>query len=309
MKQYLDLLQRIISDGQYKDETRGQPTMYRFDERLRVSLDKGAPIITTRKVRWKNLIVELLWLISGEGSIEPMLKEDVSFWKPWADENGRIESYGQFWRSLPISIGESGDIERRRANLPVSFKDGKPFLNPSSHKFIHEENEWWGFDQLAYVIWLLKNQPYSRRIKLDQWVPQNAFASSLPPCPCHILFDVLPPKENVEEPTLNLQVWQRSADVPVGVTYNLGVYGTFGILMANEVGMRPGEISFSFTNAHIYEDQIADVLRQIRRKPLNRPYLMTNIEKPMVDWEVSDYEKFAIVDYSHHAPIHYSVQK
>lgn len=319
MDSYLNLLKRIVDEGTFKEKTRGQPTIYRFNESLQVDLAPGPPIITTREVRFQNLIVELLWLISGANSIEPMQEVGVNFWSPWADENGHVESYGRFWRHLPFSYVHqyTPDQSQKENGMVVSQNQGKPFLDAPRSGTLdqkdapflrHDERFGWGFDQLEHVIWKLKNEPYSRRIKLDQWIPQNALASSLPPCPCHLLFDVAPPGEGEEDPKLNLHVWQRSADVPVGVVYNLGVYGMFAILLAREVGMRPGEIAFSFTNAHIYEDQIPQVMRQVKREPLPRSEMIVHADKPMLEWEVSDYEKFVLLNYDHKEAINYPVQ-
>ena len=305
MDAYLNLLERVLIDGIKDTETRGQPTIQSFGESITVDLKEGLPILTTKEIRLKNIIGEMLWFISGKNTINDLKENNINFWEDWADNEGRVESYGRYWRYLPLSNHEPVNDPDEPGDVWV---DGKPYLGRNSEFVTMDKDGKPYFDQLAYVYQTLKRNPGSRRIKLDQWVSQNAFASSLPPCPCHLVFNTHPRPYGEDERVLNLHVWQRSADVPIGVPYNLAVYGCFLMCLAIDLHFVPGKLKFSFTNAHIYKDQVDKAYNQLSRIPRSRPMFRAIPDGTVLSWGMENIDDFSIAGYNPLPSIKYPVQ-
>ena len=190
MHQYLDLTRHVLKHGHRKENRTGVDTISTFNYNYEVDLREGFPLLTTKQISWKNIVIENLWFLSGSKDISLLRKHGCKFWDPWADADGLVPSaYGNFWRHFPFP-DESGD---------ENFTD-----------------------QIAWVLDSIKKSPMSRRHVVSAWYPHNAQSSALPPCHAFWAFNVQMTEEN--EPILCLHLTQRSADVALGVPYNIAGY-------------------------------------------------------------------------------------
>lgn len=248
MREYHALVERILSDGVRKENRTGVDTLSVFGDTRRYDLAEGFPLLTTKKVSWKNIVAELLWFMSGDPTIDFLHKHKCKFWDPWAKEDNTVPSaYGNFWRRFPVPH------EQRMGVMHAAT-----------------------VDQLAWVIELLKTQPNTRRAVVSAWAPSNAHTSDLPPC--HVLFVF-----NATGNTLNLHLTQRSADIALGVPYNIPSYALLLTLVARFVGMEPGTFVHTLVDAHIYTakpdgslaeyDHVPGLKTQLTREPRALPKL------------------------------------
>ena len=214
MKEYLDLVKLVIDEGTHKKSRTGIDTISYFGAFYKVDLQKGFPLLTTKKVEWKSLLKEVLWYLSGENHIRN-LRQHTKIWDAWADENGRLQTaYGRFWRRFPVPESKA-------------VLDGEVYVD-ENHPFVHrEENGSLSFDQVGWVINEIKNNPNSRRLVISAWHPANAVISKLPPC--HYTFTF-----NVNDGKLNCHLTQRSGDIALGIPFNLGAYSMLTQIIAQE---------------------------------------------------------------------------
>lgn len=241
MKQYHDLVESVILNGQFKENRTGVDTISNFGESYKIDLQKGFPLLTTKKMdgfRWESLIHEILWYFSGEEHIDN-LTEETSIWDEWADEHNRLETaYGRFWRRYPVP----------------DMLEGLAGENWERDKYVTREERPGGksqlvIDQVEYILDTLKNNPHSRRMVLNAWHPGNACTSSLPPCHYSSVFNV----QNIDgEEYLNCHLSQRSADIALGVPFNIAAYSIITKIFAQRAGMKVGEFQHSLVDAHIY---------------------------------------------------------
>lgn len=228
---YLDIVSTILNTGRHKPNRTGIDTLSCFDLSFKHDMADGFPLLTTKAINWQAVVYELLWFLSGESSIA-LLQKRTSIWNSWADSSGNLESaYGYFWRHFPVV--QPSDIE----------------TTPGKYAAVDGSDV--GFDQIRWVIRELRRNPNSRRLVVSAWHPQNAWASRLPPC--HMLYVF-----NVQGETLNLHMTQRSCDVGVGLPFNIASYALLLHLMARCVSLRPGRLSISLVDAHIYYVDPAD---------------------------------------------------
>ncbi len=271
MHQYLKLLKDIRENGQMTDDRTGTGTQSLFGRQVRYKMSDGFPLVTTKKVNTKALIHELLWFIKGDTNIKYLNNNGVNIWNEWADENGDLGPvYGAQWR-------------RHLGARPVA------------HAGLGEYNvvpQW--DDQLAQVIEQIKTNPTSRRLIIDSWnVPQIA-DMALPPCHCLMQFKVYQGK-------LDLQLYQRSADVFLGVPFNIASYALLLGMVAQVTGTLAGDFIHSFGDVHIYNNHQEQVELQLSRKPYMLPTLLLNPEiKNIDDFTFDDIE---IKGYVHHPSI------
>ncbi|MFP4589882.1 MAG: thymidylate synthase [Halobacteriales archaeon] len=228
MRTYLTLVESVLREGGYKPNRTAVDTISTFHYEYEVDLAEGFPLLTTKAMYWDSLLYEFFWYLSGQEHIRE-LREQTSIWDQWADEEGRLETaYGRFWRRYPIPPEED--------RLP-----GEAWPD-ADHPCVTDEGT---FDQLAYVLRKLRDEPHSRRIVVSAWHPANAAVSKLPPCHYTYTF-------NVQGDRLNLKLEQRSADVAVGVPFNIAAYSLLLLVIARETGFEPGTFAHSLTDAHIY---------------------------------------------------------
>ncbi|TWP23421.1 thymidylate synthase [Apibacter muscae] len=258
MKAYLDLLQHILDNGVEKDDRTGTGTISTFGYQMRIDLQKGFPLLTTKKLHLRSIIYELLWFLKGDTNIKYLSDNKVKIWDEWADENGDLGPvYGHQWRSW-------GTL------------NGKPI------------------DQISEVIDQIKNNPDSRRMIVSAW--NVADLPSMALAPCHALFQFY-----VSKGKLSLQLYQRSADVFLGVPFNIASYALLLHMMAQVCKLDVGEFIHTFGDVHIYKNHIEQVQLQLRRQPFILPKLLLN---PKIN-NIFDFkfEDFAIENYEAHPHI------
>ena len=258
MQQYLGLLQHILSTGVQKHDRTGTGTISTFGYQMRFDLQKGFPLVTTKKVHTKSIIHELLWFLKGETNIQYLKEHGVSIWNEWANEHGELGPvYGKQWRSW-------------------EGKDGKVV------------------DQVSDLVKQIKSNPDSRRLIVSAWnvteLPQMALM------PCHTLFQFY-----VANGKLSCQLYQRSADVFLGVPFNIASYALLTLMIAQVCDLEPGEFIHTFGDVHIYNNHIEQVKLQLTREPYPLPLMKLNpAVKNIFDFK---YEDFALEDYQSHPAI------
>lgn len=262
MKQYHDLLKEVLNKGSQKEDRTGTGTISIFGYQMRFDLQEGFPLVTTKKVHLRSIIHELLWFLKGDTNIAYLQENKVRIWNEWADDNGDLGPvYGFQWRNW------NGD----------------------------------GIDQIKNAIHQLKNKPDSRRIIVSAWNPSvlpdtsKSFAenvangkAALPPCHAFFQFYVLDGK-------LSCQLYQRSADIFLGVPFNIASYALFTLMVAQVCGYEPGEFIHTFGDAHIYNNHLEQIELQLSREPRTLPKMVLNPE--IRDIFEFKYEDFTLLDY------------
>lgn len=258
MQQYLNLLQHILDNGVHKSDRTGTGTQSCFGYQMRFDLQKGFPLVTTKKLHVKSIIHELLWFLKGETNIAYLKENGVRIWDEWADENGELGPvYGKQWRSW-------------------EGKDGKVV------------------DQISELIAQIKKNPDSRRLIVNAWnvaeLPEMALM------PCHTMFQFY-----VANGKLSCQLYQRSADVFLGVPFNIASYALLTIMIAQVCDMEPGEFIHTFGDVHIYSNHMEQVNLQLSRTPYPLPTMKLNpVVKNIFEFK---FENFILENYQSHPAI------
>jgi thymidylate synthase len=301
VKQYLDLVSSVLERGTRKPNRTGVDTISTFNENYEIDLRQGFPLLTTKEISWKNIVVENLWFLSGETDIGLLKKHGCKFWDPWADAGGKVPSaYGNFWRHFPVHDAE-----------------GRAAFN----------------DQVRWVARELKENPMSRRLVVTAWAPGNAQTSRLPPCHLLFMFNVqtaipaagAPPTPDAADPMLCLHLTQRSADVALGVPYNIAGYALLLELFARFSGIPAGLFGHTLVDAHVYtakpdgsmaeHDHVPGLRRQLERRPRQLPRLtidpaIRSIDdlKPLLEADTQTVmNHFTLTGYDPHPPISFKV--
>lgn len=268
MKVYLDLVERVLTNGILKKNRTGVDTISCFSEHYKIDLSLGYPLLTTKKVNFNSMLRETLWYLTGEDHIRN-LRNFTKIWDAWADENGNLETaYGRYWRRFPSAQ-----------------------INKTTGKY--EVNE---IDQIGEVIKLIKNNPDSRRMVISAWEPGNALFSKLPPC--HYTFAF-----NVADGKLNCHLTQRSGDIALGIPFNIACYSLLTQVIAQEVNLKVGVFSHTIIDAHIYVNHIDGLKEQLKRTPKKLPELI--ISKKSID--DLKFEDFQLNNYVYDEPIKFEV--
>jgi len=258
MKQYLDLLDHVLTNGAMKSDRTGTGTISVFGYQMRFNLEDGFPVMTTKKLHLKSIIHELLWFISGDTNTRYLTDNGVRIWDEWADKDGNLGPvYGSQWRSWPAGGGKK-------------------------------------IDQLSNVIDSIKKSPDSRRHIVNAWNVGELDKMALPPC--HILFQFY-----VADGRLSCQLYQRSADIFLGVPFNIASYALLTMMIARSTGLKPGEFVHTLGDAHIYLNHVEQVRLQLTRKPFRLPEMVINPE--VKDIFSFRYEDFTLIDYVAHPHI------
>jgi thymidylate synthase len=270
MKQYLDLVSHVLTNGAQKGDRTGTGTKSVFGYQMRFDLAEGFPMVTTKKLHLKSIIYELLWFLKGDTNIGYLNENGVKIWDGWADENGDLGPvYGHQWRNW-----NSEEI-----------------------------------DQIAELIETLKTNPNSRRMLVSAWNPSvlpdtsKSFSdnvangkAALPPCHAFFQFYVSPPTEEGGKGKLSCQLYQRSADIFLGVPFNIASYALFTMMVAQVVGLEAGDFIHTFGDAHIYNNHIEQLELQLSRDPKPLPRMILNpqvkniFEFTFDDFTVEGYE-------------------
>ncbi|MCC5914808.1 MAG: thymidylate synthase [Balneolaceae bacterium] len=266
MRQYLDLVERVLENGVRKENRTGTDTISSFAEFYKVDLAEGFPLLTTKKVYFRSVIYELLWYLRGEDHVRWLRDEkDVHIWDAWADEDGYVGPiYPVLWRRFPS----------------LKKKEGGTYSPQGSN----EQAEWRydEFDQVARAIEMIKTNPNSRRIVVSTWHPAMLDEMRLPPC--HIMYIF-----NVADGKLNCHLTQRSGDIALGIPFNLACYSALTLAIANETGLKPGTFAHTIVDAHIYENHIDGLREQLKREPGKLPELEIS-KKPVDELTFEDFK-------------------
>lgn len=258
MKQYLDLLTRVLDEGVTKTDRTGTGTISIFGHQSRYDMSEGFPLLTTKKLHLKSIIYELLWFLAGDTNAKYLQDHGVRIWNEWADENGDLgHIYGYQWRSWPDYNG--GHI-----------------------------------DQITEAVNTIKNNPDSRRIIVSAWNVADLPNMNLPPC--HAFFQFY-----VADGKLSLQLYQRSADIFLGVPFNIASYALLLKMMAQVTGLQEGDFVHTLGDAHIYTNHLEQVNLQLSREPRKLPKMIINPDvKSIFDFK---FEDFQLEDYDPHPHI------
>jgi thymidylate synthase len=258
MRQYLDLMQRVLDEGVPKADRTGTGTRSIFGHQMRFDLSAGFPLVTTKKLHTKSIIYELLWFLRGETNIGYLTEHGVSIWDEWADERGELGPiYGYQWRSWP-------------------GRDGR------------------AIDQISEVIAQIRNNPDSRRLIVSAWNVADVPMMALPPC--HLLFQFY-----VAEGRLSCQLYQRSADVFLGVPFNIASYALLTMMVAQVTGLEPGDFVHTLGDAHLYDNHLEQARLQLSRSP--RPLPTMRLEPGVRSIFDFQYEHFRLENYDPHPRI------
>lgn len=258
MQQYLDLLRHIRERGARKADRTGTGTLSVFGHQMRFDLERGFPLLTTKKLHLKSIVYELLWFLKGETNVGYLREHGVSIWDEWADENGELGPiYGRQWRAWP-------------------GPDGRPI------------------DQISRAIDLIRRNPDSRRIIVNAWNVGELEQMSL--TPCHALFQFW-----VAEGRLSCQLYQRSADVFLGVPFNIASYALLTHMFAQQCELAVGEFVWTGGDCHLYVNHLGQADEQLARSPLPLPRLAIRRKPPSIfEYE---YEDFQLLNYQAHPTI------
>ncbi|MBN8785691.1 MAG: thymidylate synthase [Terrimonas sp.] len=264
MQQYLDLLQHIMDTGVQKHDRTGTGTISCFGYQMRFDLSKGFPLVTTKKLHLKSIVHELLWFLKGETNIKYLTEHGVSIWNEWADENGDLGPvYGKQWRSWE---GPDGMV----------------------------------IDQITDVIDQIKKNPDSRRLIVSAWNVADLPKMALMPCHNMFQFYVAEPAQG-GKPRLSCQLYQRSADVFLGVPFNIASYALLTMMIAQVCDLEPGDFVHTFGDVHLYNNHIEQARLQLTRIPYALPEIRINPDvKNIFDFT---YEDFKLEHYEFHPAI------
>ena len=255
---YEDLLRDVMANGTQKSDRTGTGTRSVFGRQMRFDLSESFPLITTKRVHFKSVALELLWFLRGDSNVRWLQERGVSIWNEWADDDGELGPvYGVQWRSWPAPDG--GQI-----------------------------------DQIAKVVESIRANPDSRRHIVTAWNPAEVDNMALPPC--HAMFQFY-----VADGKLSCQLYQRSADLFLGVPFNIASYALLTLMVAQQTGLEPGEFVWTGGDVHIYDNHVDQVREQLSREPFPYPQLRL-ARKPdsIFDYVLEDFE---VLDYRHHPGI------
>ena len=258
MREYLDLMRHVLEHGQRKSDRTGTGTLSVFGHQLRIDLERGFPLLTTKTMHLKSIVHELLWFLAGDTNVRYLQQHGVSIWDEWADANGELGPvYGYQWRSWPTPDGRH-------------------------------------IDQIAQVLAEIKTRPDSRRMLVSAWNVADLPKMAL--MPCHALFQFY-----VAGGRLSCQLYQRSADVFLGVPFNIASYALLTLMIAQVCSLKPGEFIHTFGDTHLYLNHLDQAREQLGREPRPLPRMRLNPEvKNLFDFR---YEDFELIAYDPHPAI------
>ena len=282
MKQYLDMCRFVLENGVMKTDRTGTGTISYFGYQMRFNLNEGFPLLTTKRVYRRPIIHELLWFLKGDTNIKYLVDNDVKIWNEWPYEAYKKSSefQGETLEEFVGKIKESTEFAKKWGNLgPV---------------YGHQWRNFGGVDQIAKLIEGLKNNPDSRRHIVSAWNPTEVDDMALPPCHCFMQFYVVNNK-------LSCQLYQRSADIFLGVPFNIASYSLLTMMIAQVCGFELGDFVHTIGDAHIYLNHVEQIKLQLTREPRPLPKMIINPNvKSIFDFK---YEDFEVVDYNPHKSI------
>lgn len=282
MKEYLKMSEYILTNGKVKSDRTNTGTISVFGYQSRYDLDEGFPLVTTKRVHLKSIIIELLWFISGSTNIKYLVDNGVNIWNEWPYEIfKKSEDYqGESLKDFVELIKNNTEFANKYGDLgPVYGKQWRDFN---------------GTDQLISLIEDIKNNPDSRRHILSAWNPSEVNEMALPPCHAFMQF-------YVNDGELSLQLYQRSGDVFLGIPFNIASYALFLMMVAQVTNLKPKEFIHTIGDAHIYSNHVEQIKLQLTRTPYELPTMEINPNiKNILDFKLED---FNLKNYKHHALI------
>ena len=299
MRQYHDLLRLVLEEGQPRDDRTGTGTLSIFGAQARFDLrptGPGFPLLTTKKLHLKSIIYELLWFLRGETNVRWLQEHGVKIWNEWADkETGELGPvYGKQWRHW---------VKRSRPRKPNSESDEPTLFDVNEFEVepisavstgARLRSGAWGVDQIQEVINQIKNDPTSRRLIVSAWNVADIDSMALPPC--HVLFQFY-----VNDGELSCQLYQRSADLFLGVPFNIASYALLTMMVAQVVDLTPGDFVHTFGDLHLYNNHLDQAREQLTRECRPLPQMKLNpAVKNIHDFKFEDFE---LVDYNPHPSI------
>jgi thymidylate synthase len=269
MKQYLDLVRQVLEHGEKKTDRTGTGTLSLFGLQAKYDLREGFPLVTTKKVLFDGVLRELLWFLKGSTNINDGLKEFTPIWNAWANPEGELGPiYGYQWRKWPKYVEAPGEPGFRKE----------------------------GIDQIRIALDTIRKNPDSRRIIVSAWNVSDLDKMALPPCHAFFQFYVVNGR-------LDMQMYQRSADMALGVPFNIASYALLLMMFAQETGLTPGVFTHTLGDAHLYLNHLEGVRKQLERQPYPLPKVVI-ARKPLFDLRFEDFE---LKDYAHHPFIKFPV--
>jgi thymidylate synthase len=265
MHPYLDLMRHVLAHGHRKTDRTGTGTLSVFGWQMRYRLADGFPLVTTKKLHLRSIVHELLWFLRGDTNIRYLKAHGVSIWDEWADDQGELGPvYGKQWRRWQCPDGRS-------------------------------------VDQIALLIDGLKHNPDSRRHIVSAWNPADVERMALPPCHCLFQFYVAPSDDDDPRPRLSCQLYQRSADIFLGVPFNIASYALLTMMVAQVCGYRPGDFVHTLGDAHLYLNHLEQAKLQLAREPRPRPTMRLN--PAVTELTAFAFEDFTLEGYDPHPHI------
>ena len=263
MRQYLELMEHVLANGVQKHDRTGTGTLSVFGHQMRFDLSEGFPLVTTKKIHLKSIIHELIWFLAGDTNIKYLNDNGVRIWDEWADKDGELGPvYGKQWRSWPKSDGGG--------------PDGKTI------------------DQIGNLLAMIRKNPDSRRLIVSAWNPAEVDKMALPPC--HTMFQFY-----VANGKLSCQLYQRSADIFLGVPFNIASYALLTMMIAQVTNLKLGEFIHTFGDAHLYSNHIEQAHLQLSRAPKALPIMRINPD--VTDLFAFRYDDFTLEGYEPHPHI------
>jgi thymidylate synthase len=278
VRAYLDLLQHVLENGKKREDRTGTGTLSMFGHSLRVNLQDGFPLLTTKKIHFKSVVIELLWMLKGDrtGNITYMLDNGVRIWKEWADVNNHLGPvYGAQWRHWQVHDPETINLYDESGEVVLTL----PYSGYSVGYI----------DQLKETIENIKTNPFSRRHLISAWNPSDLAFMKLPPC--HYAYQFY-----INEDKLDCMVQMRSVDLFLGLPFDIASYAIQLSMIAQLTGYKPGELIFNFGDTHIYLNHIEQVKEQLSREPWELPTLKLN--NKITDIDDFKFEDIRLMFYS-----------
>ena len=302
MQEYLDLLKYILENGKRKEDRTGVGTISVFGQQVRYDLSKSFPLLTTKKVYLRAIIHELLWFLSGSTNIKYLVDNNVKIWNEWAfskylEKEHLEEEFPRYSENWQEKLDWFVEQIKNDDDFAEKWGDLGPVYGKQWRAWEHDGKQ---YDQIQYVIDELKNNPSSRRILVSGWNVGSIYElikdpNGAPP-PCHTMFQFF-----VQDGKLSCQLYQRSADVFLGVPFNIASYSLLMMMLAQVAGLELGEFIHTFGDLHIYLNHLEQVKEQLSREPKSLPRMKLNPEvKNIADFK---FEDFILEDYNPHPPI------
>ena len=292
MRQYHDLLRLVLETGKRRDDRTGVGTLSVFGAQARFDLRERFPLLTTKKLHLKSIIYELLWFLRGDTNVKYLRDHGVTIWNEWADPHGNLGPvYGKQWRQWAKTSPPRDPLLNEPTLFDLSELDEGASVTPLGPRLRGKRS---GFDQIEYVINEIRKNPSSRRLIVNAWNVLDITSMALPPC--HVLFQFY-----VNEGELSCQLYQRSADLFLGVPFNIASYALLTMMVAQVCDLGAGDFVHTFGDLHLYQNHLEQAREQLSRELRTLPRMQLNPDVHRL--EDFHFEDFTLLDYNPHPSI------